>query len=194
MSPSTCCFIVCLFSTVGPFTSCLGLLGHLQVCACLLVFKESASLLFSYVVALCVFLVCGVGKVVICGIITCCLCYFLVLLYVCFFTSVLFLCCFPSCFLSFLACGPFLWKKQHTINQHAVGDSAAGCWNIVHIMIFCSLNILQKVEHCLMFASHRVQQQFLSIRTKFNVFSPIGRLFGLNFLRKQKVAYSLDSM
>jgi hypothetical protein len=40
-------------------------LGHLQVCKCLVMFKESASLLFGYVVALCMFTICGMGKVVI---------------------------------------------------------------------------------------------------------------------------------
>jgi hypothetical protein len=61
MSPSTCCFIVCWFSLLDSFTTCLVLLGRLQVWVhvllylrsllrCFLVmwsyFAESTSLLF----------------------------------------------------------------------------------------------------------------------------------------------------
>jgi hypothetical protein len=41
------------FSLQVSFTTCFSLLGHLQVCTCLLIFKEPASLLFGYVVLLC---------------------------------------------------------------------------------------------------------------------------------------------
>jgi hypothetical protein len=50
MSPSPCCYIVCwVFHCWSLFTTSFSLLGHLQVCTCLLIFKESASLLFGYV-------------------------------------------------------------------------------------------------------------------------------------------------
>jgi hypothetical protein len=46
------------FLLLDSFTTCFGLLGHLQVCTCLLIFKESASLLFGHVVEFCMFLIC----------------------------------------------------------------------------------------------------------------------------------------
>jgi hypothetical protein len=93
------------FSLLDSFTACFGLLGHLYMCTCLLLFKESAVLLFGYVVALCMLPICGVGKVVIWDISTCCLCYFLVLLYVCFLLPCIwFLCCFPSFFIVSCMC------------------------------------------------------------------------------------------
>jgi hypothetical protein len=35
-----------VFSLLDSFTTRLDILGHLQVCTCFLIFKESASLLF----------------------------------------------------------------------------------------------------------------------------------------------------
>jgi hypothetical protein len=72
------CFIVCWFPL--SFTTCFGLHGHLQVCRILHIFKDSASLLFwisaFFTWSHCVFSICGVGKVVIWGIIIFCLDYF----------------------------------------------------------------------------------------------------------------------
>jgi hypothetical protein len=98
------------------FTTCFGLHGHLQVCRILHIFvficwKDSASLLFwfaaffFYVVTLCVFLICGVGKVVMWGIIICCVCCFwycfmCVLLLTCVLSCVVFLCFFFFCVFS----------------------------------------------------------------------------------------------
>jgi hypothetical protein len=55
---SVCVLLYCtlVFSLLDSFSTCFGLLGHLQVCTYLLIFKESAF--FFYVVALCMFLVC----------------------------------------------------------------------------------------------------------------------------------------
>jgi hypothetical protein len=86
-----------LYVGLHSFTTCFELHGHLQVCRIPHIFyfhisRDSCSLLFwfaacFYSVTLRMFFICRVGKVVIWGIIICCLCYFL-FCYMCVFLLV----------------------------------------------------------------------------------------------------------